>query len=154
MEATMDIDRINHQHREKGGGSEKGIQPPLTPMIDVTFQLLLYFLLTADFREQEGQIPGTLPGGTNVCEAPKIEIAIMPVGEMFQSCQYEVDNRPPVTTPRVLRETLEEMKKTFDTSRTVIHLKCAGAVRWKYVVEAYNAAVFNNFAQISFQPVD
>ena len=37
------------------------MQPPLTPMIDVTFLLLLFFLLATTFRQAEGQIAGALP---------------------------------------------------------------------------------------------
>ena len=40
---------------------EQGLGFNMTPMIDVTFQLLLFFLLTCEFRESEGMIPGTLP---------------------------------------------------------------------------------------------
>jgi len=44
------------------------MQPPMTPMIDVTFQLLLFFLLTCEFRETEGNIPGTLPSKGNIIQ--------------------------------------------------------------------------------------
>ena len=55
------------------------MQPPLTPMIDVTFQLLLFFILTFTFRESEGLIPGTLPGnfqGEPAPDAQSIHIKI------------------------------------------------------------------------------
>lgn len=36
------------------------VQPPLTPMIDCVFQLLLFFLISSSFRD-EGIIPGAIP---------------------------------------------------------------------------------------------
>jgi biopolymer transport protein ExbD len=127
-------------------------------MIDVTFQLLLYFLLTTEFREDEGQIPGSICGpGINtrqVLRPPTVTITLRSTGEMFQSCQYEVDDRPPVDDPLVLRQTLEYAANDLDRDETVINLKCVGSVRWKYVVEAYNAAVHNSFGKISFHRPD
>ena len=46
---------------QHGRRKAAALQPPLTPMIDVTFQLLLFFLLTCEFRPTEGVIPGSLP---------------------------------------------------------------------------------------------
>jgi len=127
-------------------------------MIDVTFQLLLYFLLTTEFREDEGQIPGSICGRGGgrppVVQNPQVTITLRSTGDVFQSCQYEVDNRPPVDSPTSLRQTLEDLSNDYDRETTVIDLKCVGAVRWKYVVEAYNAAVHNRFGRISFHPPD
>ena len=37
--------------RKKRARPKAKMQPPLTPMIDVTFQLLLFFLLSFTFRQ-------------------------------------------------------------------------------------------------------
>ena len=64
--------------------SANSIQPPLTPMIDVTFQLLLYFLLTTEFREDEGQIPGSIcgPGISSqpILRSPTVSITLRSTG--------------------------------------------------------------------------
>jgi biopolymer transport protein ExbD len=36
-------------------------EPPMTPMIDVVFQLLIFFLLTMKFTIQEGELLTHLP---------------------------------------------------------------------------------------------
>jgi biopolymer transport protein ExbD len=42
---------VHHvSQRTKRGRLKPKMAPPLTPMIDVTFLLLLYFLLTINFR--------------------------------------------------------------------------------------------------------
>jgi len=58
-------ERVHHQAVGRSGGMGKRRtakpQTPMTPMIDVTFQLLLFFIMTFEFRQSEGMIPGTLP---------------------------------------------------------------------------------------------
>lgn len=51
---TADAARAGAQRKRKS------FQPPLTPMIDVTFLLLLFFILTFTFRQMEGQLPGAI----------------------------------------------------------------------------------------------
>ncbi len=46
--------------RQKRTRPKAKLQAPLTPMIDVTFQLLIFFLLTAQFRD-ELAVPGSIP---------------------------------------------------------------------------------------------
>ena len=46
--------------REAAQRKRKSFQPPLTPMIDVTFLLLVFFILTSTFRQMEGQLPGAI----------------------------------------------------------------------------------------------
>lgn len=142
-------------HKEANKGKTQGsdqLQPPLTPMIDVTFQLLLYFLLTTEFRKDEGQIPGTLPnitGKKSAVKPTRITIVIRPTGDVYEGCQYEVDNRPPVDNPQALRSTLQEFKGIKGKDAAVV-IKSYGTVRWKFIVEAFNAAVYNRFNKIGF----
>ena len=81
--------------RKRGRGKPK-MQPPLTPMIDVTFQLLLFFLLTFQFREREGQIPGSLPNTGQGGQADQVEllvpirISLRPVNQTATRVIYEV----------------------------------------------------------------
>ena len=148
MQRQEDLSKVQDREKNNDAGV---VQPPLTPMIDVTFQLLLYFLLTSEFREDEGQIPGTLYGGGPgpAVRVPEIEITLQPTGDYFQSCQYTIENRPPVDDPESLRLALADAGADLDRNRTVVKLRCMGAVRWKYLVEAYNAAVFNRFSRIN-----
>lgn len=49
--------RLRKKHRLSGDDERLS----LTPMIDVTFLLLIFFLLTLQFRTLEGKIPSLLP---------------------------------------------------------------------------------------------
>ena len=84
--------------RKKRKREEAKLQPPLTPMIDVTFLLLLYFLLTSTFRKDEGQIPGTLPATTGQSvEKPlqhkTIKIRIAAMGLFRDQVQYTIGSK-------------------------------------------------------------
>lgn len=41
--------------------TEKPVEPPMTPMIDVIFQLLIFFILTMKFKQEEGKLLSQLP---------------------------------------------------------------------------------------------
>jgi len=51
------------------------IKPDMTPMIDVTFLLLIFFIVTLKFKVLEGRLDAALPKdrGTNTTEAEEIE---------------------------------------------------------------------------------
>ena len=67
----------------------RAIQPPLTPMIDVTFQLLIFFLLACQFKVAEGVILAKLPtiaGPEQVAplDVERIEILLTPAGANWE----------------------------------------------------------------------
>lgn len=137
--------------RKQRGQEDKQLQPPLTPMIDVTFQLLLYFLLTSTFREDEGQIPGSLPsqGGAAAQSTPlkPIRIVLEPRGAARELVQYDVSGLPPINRPRELHEVLQRLKRSDEIP---VVIKPRADVRWKYVVEVFNAAVAAKYKNIGF----
>ncbi|PCJ54769.1 MAG: hypothetical protein COA70_03495 [Planctomycetota bacterium] len=51
------------------------IKPDMTPMIDVTFLLLIFFIVTLKFKVLEGRLDAALPKdrGTNTSEAEEID---------------------------------------------------------------------------------
>ncbi len=152
MSKDEQMESVAPRREKKQQESSETLQPPLTPMIDVTFQLLLYFLLTTEFRKDEGQIPGTLPslsGAKAAVKPTKIEIVLRPRGVYYEKCQYEVDGRPPVDHAEQLRNTLGDFK-TIKGENAAVVIRSVGTVRWMYIVEAFNAAVYNRFKKIGF----
>ena len=131
------------------------LQPPLTPMIDVTFQLLLFFLLTTTFRQQEGQLPSTLPkkgGDSPGIQVPlqAVRIVLRPTGEDRAGCIYEVTGQNiAIDTPQKLFQML--VSKRNETSAEVpIVIQPRSDVRWQYVVEAFNQAIRAQMKNIAF----
>ena len=136
--------------------SKTKLQPPLTPMIDVTFQLLLFFLLTTTFRQQEGQLPGTLPqiGGITagqVVELQPIRIMLHPVGADRAGCIYEVSGLAvAIDSPDQLYQAMIARQKAVGSDEIPIIIQPRIDVRWRYVVEAFNQAIHAKFKNIGF----
>jgi len=144
--------------REKRERPKSKMQPPLTPMIDVTFQLLLFFLLTFTFREAEGQIPGSLPeegtGGISAqqqLERP-VTITLRPAGRFRESVIYEIsDLSVSPQNAADLYQQLAARAKQVGLEVPVV-IKPNGNVRWEYVVDAFNQAIAVKFKNIGFAP--
>ncbi len=150
-----DSDTMHYvSERNKRGREEVKMQPPLTPMIDVTFQLLLYFLLTSTFRKDEGQIPGSLPALSGIppkmSKLKPIKIVLRPLGASRESVQYKVGRLAPVTNEIELQRLLLSAQKRVGTDEVPIIIQSNGGVRWKYVVNVFNAAVVAKFKNIGF----
>lgn len=133
------------------------MQPPLTPMIDVTFQLLIFFLLAFQLRQPEGLIPATLPqvvGETDVQPlARPIHIVIRPVGDNNDDALYEIERYPtPTADPNEVYSVLQARKKAAGTSKVPVVIKPREDVKWRFVVEAFNAAVRAKLKNVAFAP--
>jgi biopolymer transport protein ExbD len=156
--------RDETNERRRGAGRWRGpvrsapkpkLQPPLTPMIDVTFQLVIFFLLTMTFRAQEGQIPGSLPrvGGIAAGEQVPLEplvIEISPLGPNRSMCRYEVTGQAALlSSPDELHEALRARRQEIGQDEPVI-LRPAANVPWRFVVEAFNQAVRAEYTSIGY----
>jgi len=153
--ATDRTTRRADQRPGRGARPRAKLQPPLTPMIDVTFQLLIFFLLTATFREQEGQIPGSLPakGGITAADTVQLEplfIVIRPAGSDRSSCVYEITGKAVVMdTPDQLYEALTARRRQIEAEEPVI-IHPRPNIRWQFVIEAFNQAVRAKYKNIGF----
>jgi len=126
---------------------------PMTAMIDVTFLLLIYFLLSTTFRQAEGQLPGTLPGPPRP-DPPVLPISLRvhAIGADCQSAVYSLGGDiEPLRSPRELVDALRTRRERTDGDAIVV-IRAGRAVRWRYIVEACNQAARANFqATISTQ---
>ncbi len=149
--------KSNRQKRKQGSPK---MQPPLTPMIDVTFQLLLFFLLTCQFRVAEGQIPGSLPakGAPASVQQPdlkEIRISVRP-GMDADTVGFFIDNEQAGTTePRALYEQLIARQQRLGDPELIrekvpVMIEPVDVVPWEFVVEAFNQAVRAKFKHIGF----
>ena len=145
------------------------MQPPLTPMIDVVFQLLLFFLLTTEFRQEEGLITAALPekgeGIDTVVKTKDIIIELHPIG--FRGVRYvfadmnvgAIQDDPKAgvaaaAAPAAQVQRLEQRRDEYklDVKDSLVIIKPAGDVRWRFIVEAFNQAVRAKFEKIAFAP--
>ena len=114
------------------------VSAPLTAMIDVTFLLLTYFLLTTTFRQAEGQLPGTLPGPPEPPVKTTIPLQVRAVGADCESAVYSLGGEP-LRSPQELADSLQARRERTGKNAIVV-IKAGRAVRWRYVVEACNQA--------------
>ncbi len=145
--------------RKKRCRPKPKLQPPLTPMIDVTFQLLLFFILTTQFRMAEGQIPGTLPQGQltggRVADIYKpieilLRLRVDPAGSVVTGL-YEVSGSSgPVESAERLYRLLQARSEYLGTTEAPVIIKAPSAIPWQFVVEAMNAANRAKFKRIGY----
>lgn len=148
--------------RKSRGPSKAKMQAPLMPMIDVTFQLLLFFILLCEFRLREGQIPGTLP---DTGEGPRIPqpMDLKELTIALRPTSYHPDTGMPIVAyfvgrdgvgirdPAKLYNRLRAHQSSLGGSKEIpIMIEPRDDVPWQYVIEAYNQAFRAEFENIGF----
>ncbi len=132
-------------------------QPNMTPMIDVVFNLLIFFLCTGSFNQPEGLLPSRLPKHHGVVageELPSSPIRIMlkqhGTGQDDYTIRIDGRTKQPNSFSE-LADDLRELRETpaFDADSQVI-VVADGEVRWDHLVNAFNAAVVARFKNITF----
>ena len=143
--------------RFRQGRSASGITLNLTPMIDVVFLLLFFFLVASRFSSREGMLPAQLPArvapaAAGVPRTP-IRIRLVPDAAAPHTCSVTVDGHRPGPFP--IRELAAELKRIQDPelgfdAGTPVHLLAGDDVDWDHVVNAYNAALAAGYERILF----
>ena len=136
---------------------QKQPQPPMTPMIDVTFQLILFFILTFEFRESEGMIPGTLPNKGSVAQAvtdvpppDPIQIKVIPSANRDRASYEMTGVGVAIQTVRELGLLLQQRREQIGSTEVPIVIFPSPDVPWGFVVEAFNQAKLARFQKIGF----
>lgn len=136
--------RAPRKMRKRGGSGVIGIN--LVPAIDVTFNLLIFFVVATTFQAQEGMLPSVLPTEQGVLVSTPlplspIRVRIRQNGEDPTDYLITIDNwrRSPDSFPDLTR-ILEELstKPGFDGDTPVVIFP-QNDVQWDHVVNAFNA---------------
>ena len=152
--------RQKRNKRDIGAG---GMQLNLTSMIDVVFQLLIYFVVTSNFAVGEGIITAKLPTGPGTPQPDKppakpLKIAVSSAGAIGTGYRVHIEGygeRP--NSFAELGDTLIQLQN--DPSRGLVGyykpddpviIKPGGSVRWQHVVNAFNAAVRARYTNVNF----
>jgi biopolymer transport protein ExbD len=129
---------------------------PITPMLDMTFQLLFFFVMTYRPQTQEQQIAVMLPenpgGGVNVPDPSAPPAPVLLVFEVHEgdnhglgaiSLRIEDKNSPagkggkvPITDLNQYSSILAEKKKEYDAAKrdVKVQLEIAPKLAWKNTV--------------------
>ncbi len=147
-----------HKSRRKQSGNIMELN--MTPMIDVVFQLLIYFIITSNFVPGEGIITATMPAGSGqAAEVPKLEQPIKIIvhartGRTGTGYRLDIDKSTIApSTFGDLGKMLEGMREdkggAFSDENPII-IQPSGDVRWQHVVNAFNQAVKARYKNIAF----
>lgn len=152
----------HHDRRAKKEGSAELSNLNLTSMIDVVFQLLVYFVVTTSFAQGEGVIIAKLPkaGGAAAADVkpPERPLKIILSSTGMSGYRINLDGYPAAPRDFVdLNQTLLQLQ--YDPSRGLsgpykqdnpIIIQPDGQVRWQHVVNAFNATVSARYKNVSF----
>jgi biopolymer transport protein ExbD len=153
------------EHGEAKAISRRGrprISLNLTPMIDVVFQLLVYFLVSTNFARGEQVYRVDLPSRSEGAAADPFTLDEEPLRvELSPSSDGLVSIRIPGPWPQpadfeALYEFLdgrrldgENPAGLFATDHPIV-IDPAPSVRWDRTVDAFNAAVRAGYERVSF----
>jgi len=133
----------------------------MTPMIDVTFQLLIFFLVTAQYIAPEGQLPGTVPKikiekPDPTPPSPSQTIKLIASGEFGNDVTYEIlETEQRYNDPDSLCDALRAYANTVQGDKKFITVTIDPSYNacWGFVVEAYSQAVRAGYENIGMAPV-
>ena len=125
-----------------------GIRLQMVPMIDVVFLLLIYFLLTANFRTSEGFLPAQLPQQTQAAARSMVfdPLTLYLDSALDDSCLVQIDSpRGSVSVSLPADADFSTLRKQLETilaaqGRTTqdpIKLIPTGNTKWHHFVKTY-----------------
>jgi biopolymer transport protein ExbD len=167
MPEVMDEEVVHHEPKKRPLRDPARMTLNLTSMIDVIFQLLIYFVITASFSVGEGVITANLPEigigkAAEVEEPPKPKIRVRVSTRGLASYRLEVagfGDQP--ASFKDLAAFLLRHQKNPDKGLmgsyppdTPVLIEPDSTVRWQHVVNAFNAAVKAKYTNISFAPAE
>ena len=136
----------------------------LTAMLDVTFLLLIFFILTASFAPNEGVLEADLPTGPANAEPAAvpdqpINIVLVSLGQGpvgGQSVRIEIQTGTSMTVAS-FEELYQQLKAmqwdggqgAFKADNPII-IKPGADVAWDDVISAFNAAIRAKYTAINF----
>ncbi len=132
------------------------IQPPMTPMIDCIFQLLLFFMLMPSSAGREGYLTTNLPKdqGPNPGiqgNMERLKIELLDEGNEGEGVSIILNDTQSLGDNFAgLRAALEGYRAQGLQPTHPILISPTMAVRHKFVVRAFDAAVTARFTSIHF----
>ena len=134
----------------------------LTSMIDVIFQLLVYFLLTITFVVDEGSLQAVLPGATgNPVDdrGQEYRLVLSPLDAQGAQVQLTLAGMQ-VTDFSALQQLLIERRRDadnpaglMDPAQDALIIDAQPGVRWNHVVDAFNQCLASGYQRVNFAQI-
>jgi biopolymer transport protein ExbD len=131
------------------------MQPPLTPLIDVVFQLLLFFLLATTFVKMEGKIQAKLPRlkGTAAVKVMPIKVRLTTVGAERDGVQIAIEGSDESIPDFVKFHAIlanERLRYGATSGKVPVIISPERDVAWQHALDAFNQAVRAKFEDVAF----
>jgi biopolymer transport protein ExbD len=131
------------------------MQPPMTPMIDCTFNLLIFFLLAPSIVLNEAFLTTNLPqqgAGPPPGVLPvRIRVELTEAGPNGEDVTITLERTQSLGSNfELLRAALEDMRARGVAPDTPVLIAPTMGCRHKWVVKAFDAAVGARFSEIHF----
>ncbi len=142
------------------------VDPNMTPMIDVTFLLLIFFIVTLKFKTLEGRLDAALPKdmGINtgkIEEIEKVDIVLLVANPGRKVPDPETRGRHEVYEGRVIRyevgaqsftdpARLKRFLAKFDKDETPVTLDARKGTIYEDVVKVLDVVIDLGFKKITF----
>lgn len=164
VEETETVHHESLRQKRKKKTPKKLEELNLTSMLDVCFQLLIFFVLTASFAKGEGYLPADLPAGSGVGESedpPKqpLHIRLKSLGGLPSEFQINADtervdnfNQLYLFLKRNQFNSKNPAGIYSDDNPIIIHAE--GNVVFGHVLNTYNSAMRANYKNVNFAMPD
>ncbi len=141
------------------------MEPELAPLIDVVFNLVIFFLLIPSFRAERGFLPTNLPSTegpppTPLTEESRIRIDLLRVEPWNEETKDDVMirlNQERIADNEELRRRLRQARRRLEgrlgdekLMKFPVLIAPDMVVWHKHVVAAFDAAIDTGFANIQF----
>ena len=142
--------------RRKASDNMEEIEGDMTPMIDVTFQLIIFFICTIKFKTLEGKLETQLPKDVGVNSSPvdqlldKIEIYIVVDKSMPDGVAVIMNGRKMPNMPTLVAELKRQLAVSPDVKATLYPQK---GVVYSQVVHVVDQCIKANLLDITFAGV-
>ncbi|MGE3809348.1 MAG: ExbD/TolR family protein [Gemmataceae bacterium] len=161
--------------KRRGGGDNPEVELPITPMLDMAFQLLTFFIFTYNPSQLEGHMDMSLPAtGEARAQTPQdvapdamADKAIAEPSEITiyarthhdglhnGELNYPIDvenftGKKPVNSLPELTAYLKEINK--DGANNAVKLKAESGLKWEGIVSVMDACNKAEFRSVGFSP--
>ncbi len=135
----------------------------MTPLIDMTFLLLLFFLVAANWRPKEDFLPLQLPAATaapgplirpepliiQISATPASRGCIVQIGQARTAVLEKTDIQADLAVlTEQIRDCLAEQKRL---ATDPVEIACAADVKWEHLALVYNTLFGMGATDITFQ---
>ena len=152
---------VHHESaRQKREVSKEVGQLNLTSMMDVTFLLLIFFILTASFALNEGVLKAELPRGPGTPSpdtVPPKPIKIILTSRGMSEATIQVENAPQAMADfEGLYQWLSGNRRSGSNPNGIyadddpVIIQPGTDVSWQHVIDAFNAATRARYKSVNF----